>query len=63
MNKLNKTQVSKLNSFQTTSAKIRYLNYLGWSNSEIKNELKIIYQFVRNVLKMDVKNPKENFKI
>jgi len=63
MNKLNKVQRNKLNTFTTTSGKIRYLNYLGWTNSEIKNELKIIYQFVRNVLKMEVKTPKENFKI
>ncbi len=63
MNKLNKSQKSKLNSFQTTSGKIRYLHYLGWSNSEIKNELKIIYQFVRGVLNTNVKTPKENFKI
>ena len=62
MNKLNKVQNSKLNSFQYTSSKIRYLKSLGFTNSEIKNELKIIYQFVRNVLNMNVKNPKESIK-
>lgn len=61
MNKLNKVQKSKLNSFQYTSSKIRYLHSLGFTNSEIKNELKIIYQFVRNVLNMNVKQPKEQF--
>lgn len=62
MNTLNKTQSTKLNSFNHTSTKIRYLNSLGFTNSEIKNELKIIYQFVYNVLNNKLpKNPKETF--
>ena len=56
-NKLNKSQVAKLSLMTTKSGKIRYLNSLGWSRSEIKNHLGIIYQHVRNVLEMSVKNP------
>lgn len=37
------------------SAKIRYLNSLGFSRSEISNILYIRYQFVRNVLTQIVK--------
>ncbi len=59
MVKLNKTQAKKLSGFQYTSTKIRYLHKLGYSKSEIKNELKIIYQFVRGVLNNPVVNPKE----
>ena len=62
MNKLNKVQNTKLNSFKYTSSKIRYLHSLGWSTSEIKTELKIIYQFARNVLNQNVKTPKESIK-
>ncbi len=61
MNKLNKVQIKKLNSFQYTSTKIRYLHSLNFTPSEIKNELHIIYQFVNNILKVKVKNPKETF--
>ena len=56
---LTKAQRSKLDSFETKSAKIRYLDSKGYTRSQIKDELKIIYQFVRNVLEMKVKNPKE----
>ena len=61
MNKLNKVQNQKLNSFKYTSTKIRYLHSLNFTNSEIKNELNIIYQFVRGILNNNVKNPKETF--
>ena len=62
MNTLTKTQSTKLNSFKHTVTKIRYLHSLNFTNSEIKNELKIIYQFVYNVLNNKVpKNPKETF--
>jgi len=61
MNKLNKTQKVKLNSFNKTSTKIRYLTKLGWNRSEIKNELKILYQHVRNVQITPIKNPSEKF--
>lgn len=62
MAKLNKVQNNKLNGFHTTSAKIRYLDSLGFNKSEIKSELKIIYQWVFNVLNQNVKNYKENIK-
>lgn len=61
MNKLNKVQNKKLNSFKYTSTKIRYLHSLNFTKSEIRNELKIIYQFVRNILNNKVKDPKETF--
>ena len=61
MNKLNQNQNTKLQSFKYTSTKIRYLHSLGFSTSEIKNELKIIYQFARNILNNKVKTPKETF--
>ena len=55
--KLSTSQKTKLSTMTTKSGKIRYLNSLGWSRSEIKNELGIIYQFVRNVLLTKVKTP------
>lgn len=59
MTKLNKAQKTKLDSFSTTSAKIRYLHSLEWTRSEIKDQLGIRYQHVRNVLITPVKNPKD----
>ncbi len=61
MVKLNKAQSKKLANFQYMSTKIRYLRSLGYSRVEIKNELKIIYQWVRNVLDQKVKQAKETF--
>ncbi len=61
MSKLTKTQSSKLDSFKYTSTKIRYLHSLGWSTSDIKNKLNIIYQFARNIINSNVKDPKESF--
>lgn len=62
MNTLTKNQSTKLNSFKHTVTKIRYLKSLGFENSEIKNELNIIYQFVYNVVTNKMpKNPKEKF--
>ena len=55
--KLSKSQKTKLDTMTTKSGEIRYLNSLGWSRSEIKNHLGIIYQFVRNVLLTKVKTP------
>lgn len=63
MKQLSKIEKKKLDSFSTMSAKIRFLNDKGWTKSEIKNELKIIYQWVRNVLNQNIKTPKENHKI
>ena len=59
MSKLTKAQVSKLESFGTKSAKIRFLNSLEWSRSEIAEKLGIRYQHVRNVLVTPVAKPKE----
>ena len=50
---------SKLATFTTKSAKIRYLNDLGWNRSKIAKELNIIYQHVRNVLITPIKKTKE----
>lgn len=55
--KLSKVQKTKLSTMTTKSGKIRYLRSLGWSRSQIKDEVGVIYQFVRNVLEMKVKNP------
>lgn len=54
MTKVNKKTIShdskKLNSMTTKSSKIRYLNSVGYSRSEIAKLLEIRYQHVRNVL-------------
>ena len=55
--KLSKVQATKLSSMTTKSGKIRYLHSLGWSRSEIKDKVGVIYQFVRGVLNTSVKNP------
>lgn len=55
---LTKSQTSHLNNLSTTSSKIRYLTGLGWKRSEIRDELGILYQHVRNVQITPVKNPK-----
>ena len=59
MNKLNKTQNTKLNSFTTTSGKIRYLKKLNYTRGESSTILKIRYQWVNNVWNTNVKTPKE----
>lgn len=59
-NKLTKTQSQKLESFNTTSGKIRYLLSLGWKRGNIARKLKKRYQHVRNVELTPVKNPKES---
>jgi len=64
--KLNKSQTTKLSSFQTMSAKIRFLNSLGMSRGDIgryltKSENRYVrYQWVKNVLDTKVKTPKES---
>ncbi len=58
-NKLSSAQTKKLSSYSYKSSKIRFLNSLGWTKSEIAKELGIIYQHVRNVLNTPVKSPKE----
>lgn len=55
--KITSTQKKKIESMKTTSSKIRYLNSLGLSRSEISKYLQIRYQHVRNVLITPIKNP------
>lgn len=54
-----KAQQTKLESFTTTSAKIRYLNGEGLTRGQIAKALNIRYQWVRNVLVTPVKEPRE----
>ena len=55
--KLSKTEQDHLDNLPTTSARIRYLNSLGWERADIARKLGKLYQHVRNVLEMKVKNP------
>ena len=57
--KLTAREEAVLDSFSTTSAKIRYLSTLNWSRSQIASKLGIRYQWVRNVLITNVAQPKE----
>ena len=62
MSKLNeKTIDKKLSTFKNVSTKIRYLDSVGYSRSQISKKLNIIYQHVRNVLITPITNPKEKF--
>jgi len=56
--KLTGPQRKTMNKLTSKSSKIRYLNKMGWSRSQIKDELGILYQHVRNVLITPVKNPR-----
>lgn len=56
--KLTRTQKTKLDKLPTTSARIRYLDQLGWSRSAIAKQLGKRYQHVRNVLITPVTNQK-----
>ncbi len=58
--KLTNPQSKKLNSFSTTSAKIRFLHNLDWTRSQIKDKLNIRYQHVRNVLITPINQPRES---
>ena len=60
MKPLTKLQDAKLESFNTVSAKIRYLLNLNWSRSEAASKLGIRYQWVRNVELAKVEKPKED---
>lgn len=57
---LSSSQKSKIDSFSTKSAKIRFLHSEGWSRGEISKFLEIRYQHVRNVLITPVVTPKES---
>lgn len=59
MKELTKKQEEKLESFTTTSAKIRFLTSLEWTRGEIAKKLNILYQHVRNVQITPIKNPRE----
>ena len=61
MTTLTKTQKSKIDSFEYTSTKIRYLKSLGFKNYTISKILNIRPQMVSNILNHNVKNPKETF--
>jgi len=53
--KITASNRKKLNALPTTSARIRFLNELGKSRSEIAVELDKRYQHVRNVLITPIK--------
>ena len=55
---LSKDQSKSLDSCTTTSSRIRYLNSIGWSRSDIATKLNKRYQHVRNVLITPVTTPK-----
>ena len=57
--KVTAAQIAKLESFATTSAKIRYLDSLGHTRGQIAKRLGIRYQWVRNVLVTPVTQPRE----
>ena len=52
----------KVESFSTTSAKIRYLDSCNLSRGQIAKELNIRYQWVRNVLVTPITQPRETIK-
>lgn len=55
--KLSKAQETTYDKLTTKSGRIRYLTSMGWSRSQIKDKVGVIYQFVRNVQLMKVKSP------
>ena len=57
--KINTTDRTKLKNLPTTSARIRFLDSLKFSRSEIAVELNKRYQHVRNVLITPIKNEKK----
>lgn len=52
---LTKVQQTKFEGYTSTSQKIRYLDSLGWSRSNIAKQLGKRYQHVRNVLITPIK--------
>ena len=57
--KISSTNRTKLETLPTTSSRIRFLNKLGFSRSEIAVELNKRYQHVRNVLITPIKNERK----
>lgn len=53
---------TKLDSFNSVSAKIRFLDYNGIDRADIARILNKRYQHVRNILNMNVKNVSEKYK-
>ena len=60
--KLSAAQQKKLDSFSTTSARIRFLLAKGWERGDVARKLNIKYQHVRNVEITPVKKQKESIK-
>ena len=58
--KVSKTVQDNIDSMTTTSGSIRYLHSLEYSQGDIARKLKIRPQFVNNVLRQDVKTPKDS---
>lgn len=56
---LSKSQQAKIDSFQFTSTKVRYLAAQNMSTGDISRALGIRYQHARNVLNQTVKTPRE----
>jgi len=54
-NDLTKDQEKAMNEMNTVSAKIRFLDGLGWTRSQIAKKLDKRYQHVRNVLITPIK--------
>ena len=57
--KLTAAQQKKYDTLTTKSARIRMLDTLGYSRSEIAKSMEILYQHVRNVLITPVAKPKQ----
>ena len=58
--KVTSAQQTKLDTFSTKSAKIRYLDSQDLTRGQIAKVLNIRYQHVRNVLITPVKQPRES---
>ncbi len=56
---LSKVQAKELAELPTTSARIRYLDSLGWSRSENAKKLGKLYQHIRNVLITPITTPRK----
>ena len=57
--KLSAGQKKTYNKLETTSSRIRFLNQIGYSRSEIAKHLGKRYQHVRNVLITPIKDQKK----
>lgn len=57
MKALTNNQVKQMSEMKTVSSKIRFLDGLGWTRSQIAKQLGKRYQHVRNVLITPIKVP------